>query len=235
MEADRHMQAVIERMADLQPGAVPATVFGLVTEALVRRRERDNVAFPNSTEDRITPVTAAFTLRYMDEEATPTLARLCAESSDRIPTWLVPVIRERRAQAGDVTMSAAIIASRARYALRVDEQGEPIDVVDRLKEQLMPLAQRQREGPLAFVPVPSLFGELASDPGFAKPYLAALDALDRVGAHATVATVDGPWGAGSNRGPRGLTSRPGAARAGTSSPARAGGPGAASYTGAQRA
>ena len=346
-EFDASNPAVV---ADLQPGATPATVFGLVTEALVRRRERgiapfsimscdniqgnghiaqqvfgtfaelrdphlgawvrDNVAFPNSMVDRITPVTtqddidelasqfgltdawpvvcepffqwalednfplgrppfeeaevqvvddvlpyelmklrllnvghqaicyfgflsgytyaheaasdpaiAAFTLAYMDREATPTLravpgvdldaykrtlierfsnsevrdtlARLCAESSDRIPKWLVPVIRERRAQGGDVTLSAAIVASWVRYALGVDEHGEPIQVVDRLKDQLMPLAQRQREEPLAFVSVPSLFGELASDPGFAEPYLAALEALHRVGAHATVATLAG--------------------------------------------
>ena len=71
------------------------------------------------------PLFAGFLLGYMDEEATPTLepvpgvdlddykhqlierfanpeikdtlARLCAESSDRIPKWLVPVIRHELA------------------------------------------------------------------------------------------------------------------------------------------
>ncbi len=32
-------------MADLRPGAVPRTVFGIVTEALARRREREIPAF----------------------------------------------------------------------------------------------------------------------------------------------------------------------------------------------
>ena len=69
------------------------------------------------------PLFTGFLLGYMDDEATPTLApvpgvdldaykhqlierfanpeirdtlaRLCAESSDRIPKWLVPVIRAR--------------------------------------------------------------------------------------------------------------------------------------------
>ncbi len=337
-------------VADLEPGAAPATVFGLVTEALVRRRDRglapfavmscdniqgnghiaqevfgafaslrdpdlgawvrDNVAFPNSMVDRITPVTAQsdidelasrfgvadawpvvcepffqwaledafplgrppfeeadvqvvpdvlpyelmklrllnvghqaicyfgflsgyrfaheaasdpaiakFVLAYMDREATPTLqpvpgvdldaykhtlierfsnpevrdtlARLCAESSDRIPKWLVPVIRERRAAGGDVSLSAAIVASWVRYALGVDELGQPIEVVDRLKDQLTPLALRQREDPLAFVSVSSLFGDLASDPGFTEPYLATLESLHGVGAHETVARLAG--------------------------------------------
>jgi mannitol 2-dehydrogenase len=97
-----------EIRADLQPGAAPATVFGLVTEALARRRERglpaftimscdniqgngdtaartfaafarlkdpelatwieQNVGFPNSMVDRITPATSAEdTTRLADE------------------------------------------------------------------------------------------------------------------------------------------------------------------------
>ena len=252
--------------ADLAPGAVPATIFGLITDAVARRRERGiepftvmscdniqsnghiaqevftafarlrdpelgdwveaNVRFPNSMVDRITPVTtdddriqikerfgvedawpvvcepftqwaleddfsagrppfedvgvqvvpdvvpyelmklrllnashqamcyfgyrlvhevaqdplfANFLLDYMNHEATPTLApvpgidlegykhqlierfssaavrdpvaRLCAESSDRIPKFLLPVIRENLSAGRDVRLSAAVVAS----------------------------------------------------------------------------------------------------------------------------
>ena len=63
--------------------------------------------------------------------------RLCAESSDRIPKWLLPVVRAAaREPAGEITRSAAIVASWARYAEGVDEQGEPIEVVDRLRDEL---------------------------------------------------------------------------------------------------
>ena len=331
--------------ADLLPDAVPATVFGLVTEGLRRRRERgvlpftvmscdniqgngdvakkmfsafaelkepglgewmrENVAFPNSMVDRITPVTtdadraevaerfgiadgwpvvcepffqwvledhfplgrppyedagvqvvtdvepyelmklrllnashqgmcyfgylsgyryaheatgdpaiATFLRRYMDEEATPTLkplpgvdlddykstlierfanpqirdtlARLCAESSDRIPKWLLPVVRENLAAGGPVRLSAGIVASWARYAEGVDEYGEPITVVDRLADQLVPVARSQRDDSLAFLRNPALFGELVDHPRFAAEYLAALEQLWSVGAHETV-------------------------------------------------
>ena len=331
--------------ADLAPGAVPATTFGLITEALVRRRERGiepftimscdniqgnghvaqevftayarlrdtelgewvagNVAFPNSMVDRITPVTtdedraqvaerfgvedswpvvcepftqwvledrfslgrpafenvgvqvvadvepyelmklrllnashqalcyfgylagyrlvhevaqdplfANFLLDYMDREATPTLApvpgidltaykhqlierfsnaavrdtvaRLCAESSDRIPKWLLPVIRENLAAGREVTLSAAIVASWARYAEGVDEAGEPIKVVDRLADTLTATAKKQREDPLAFVANRELFGDLVDATGFTEPYLTALDSLHRDGARATL-------------------------------------------------
>ncbi|MEO7078413.1 MAG: mannitol dehydrogenase family protein, partial [Rhodococcus sp. (in: high G+C Gram-positive bacteria)] len=283
--------------ADLEPGATPSTTFGLVVEALARRKDRgskpftimscDNIegnghiaesafttfarlkdpalaewitaegAFPNSMVDRITPVTtpevvqelsdryalddqwpvagepftqwvledkftlgrpafehvgvqvvddvtpyelmklrllnashqalcyfgylsgyrlvhevaqdslfAEFLLAYMDDEATPTLqavpgidldeykktlierfsnpeirdtvARLCAESSDRIPKWLLPVIRTNLDNGRPITLATAVVASWARYAEGVDEQGQPIEIVDQLKDSLVP-------------------------------------------------------------------------------------------------
>ncbi|WOF22739.1 mannitol dehydrogenase family protein [Microbacterium betulae] len=331
--------------ADLARGATPATVFGLVVEALARRRERgtepftvmscdnvqgngdkartvfstfaslrdpelgrwvvDHVAFPNSMVDRITPVTteedrrlvadrfgiddawpvvaepffqwviedrfpagrpayeeagaqvvddvepyelmklrllnashqgmayfgalggyryvheatadpaiAAFLRDYMDLEATPTLrpvpgvdldaykatlierfanpairdtlARLCAESSDRIPTWLLPVVRERLAAGGDVRRSAAIVASWARYAEGADEQGEPIEVVDRSADELVAIARTQRDDPTAFIANRRFFGDLADDERFRDAYLEALRSLSDHGALATV-------------------------------------------------
>jgi mannitol 2-dehydrogenase len=331
--------------ADLAPGAVPATTFGLITEALVRRRSRgiepftvmscDNiqgnghmaqevftafarlrdpelgewvastVQFPNSMVDRITPVTtdedraqiserfgvedawpvvcepftqwaledkfpsgrpsfedvgvqvvpdvvpyelmklrllnashqalcyfgylagyrlvhevaqdqlfANFLLDYMNREATPTLApvpgidldayklqlierfsnaavrdtvaRLCAESSDRIPKWLLPVIRENLAAGRDVSLSAAVVASWARYAEGVDEHGEPITVVDRLADRLQKIAAQQQDNPLAFVENRELFGDLAGEPDFTEPYLNALNSLHTKGSRSTL-------------------------------------------------
>ncbi|WP_104116025.1 mannitol dehydrogenase family protein [Arthrobacter sp. B1805] len=333
--------------ADLAPGAVPASVFGLVTEALARRRERglpgltvmscdniqgngdtartvftafaegrdtnlarwvaDNVTFPNSMVDRITPATtdqdrthvkdafgvedawpvvcedfeqwvledhfaqgrpafedagvqlvddvepyelmklrllnashqalcypgylagyrlvhdvcrnptfARYLLAYM-EEAVPTLrpvpgvdldayrqklisrfsnaavrdtvARLCAESSDRIPKWLVPVIRENLAAGRSVRYGAAIIATWTRYAEGTDEAGAPIDVVDRLKIQVLDAAGRTRTDPLAFLQQRDLFLDLADQPAFVDAYLEALGTLHGPGAAVLVAEM----------------------------------------------
>jgi mannitol 2-dehydrogenase len=341
-EFDASCPAVVH---DLQPGTVPKTTFGLITEALVRRRRRDlppftvmscdnipgngdaarksfvtfaalrdpelgawveqQVRFPNSMVDRITPVTTdedkaeinrrfgiddhwpvvcePFTqwvledefgdgrppledvgvqlvedvepyelmkirllnashqalcyfgylagyrlvhevcqdvlfrqllLGYMDREATPTLqfvpgidleeykqtliarfsnpnvrdtvARLCAESSDRIPKWLLPVIRQNLATNGEIKRSAAIVASWARYAEGVDEQGRPIEVVDRLKDTLMARARRQREDPLDFIADRQVFGNLIDDERFTAPYRASLASLYAHGARVTL-------------------------------------------------
>ena len=125
------------------------------------------------------PLFAEFLLEYMDSEATPTLlpvpgidlpdykrtlierfanpgvrdtiVRLCFGSSDRIPKWLLPVIRENLESGGPIRLSAATVASWARYAEGVDEQGEPIDVQDQFAETLVPLAKSQRDNPTAFI------------------------------------------------------------------------------------
>ena len=61
--------------------------------------------------------------RFSNPAVRDTLARLCAASSDRIPKWLVPVIRRNLAVGGPLVRSAAVVASWARYAEGVDEQG----------------------------------------------------------------------------------------------------------------
>ncbi|UOT03344.1 mannitol dehydrogenase family protein [Rhodococcus opacus] len=160
------------------------------------------------------PLFADFLLAYMDEEATPTLApvpgvdldeykctlierfsnpeirdtvaRLCAESSDRIPKWLLPVIRENLLADRHIRLSAAIVASWARYAEGVDEDGEPIDVVDQLKDSLVPIARSQHENRTAFIENQSVFGDLADNPRFVTAYLWALDSLYSVGARETL-------------------------------------------------
>ena len=78
------------------------------------------------------------------------------------------------------------MASWARYAEAVAEDGQPIEVVDPLKDQLVPIAQRQREQPLAFIENRELFGDLVDDERFVDPYLQTLQRLHTDGAEATL-------------------------------------------------
>ncbi len=163
------------------------------------------------------PLYRAFLLGYMDREATPTLtpvpgvdldgykhtlierfsnpyirdtiARLCAQSSDRIPKWLLPVVRQQLATGGEIRRSAAVVASWARYAEGVDEAGEPIEVVDRLAGTLTKLARRQLEDPDAFIANRELFGDLVEDKRFVTAYRSALASLHERGARATLESL----------------------------------------------
>jgi mannitol 2-dehydrogenase len=157
---------------------------------------------------------AEFLLAYFDSEAMPTLqpvpgidlpaysrelierfgnpgvrdtvARLCAFSSDRIPKWLLPVIRDNLITGGPIRLASAAVASWARYAEGVDEGGQPIEVVDNLAGSLVPLARSQRGHPTAFIENTALFGDLAQVPRFVEAYRWALDSLHARGARATL-------------------------------------------------
>jgi mannitol 2-dehydrogenase len=163
------------------------------------------------------PLFQAFLLGYMDFEATPTLApvpgvdlegykhtlierfsnpqvrdtiaRLCAESSDRIPKWLLPVVREQLVTGGEIRRSAAVVASWARYAEGFDEAGQPIEVVDRLRDTLMRLARRQYEDPDAFIANREVFGDLVDQKPFVSAYRSALTSLHERGARATLESL----------------------------------------------
>ncbi|WP_433016812.1 mannitol dehydrogenase family protein [Kribbella sp. CA-294648] len=124
--------------------------------------------------------------RFANPEVRDTLARLCAESSDRIPKWLLPVVREQLAAGRGIEHAALVVASWARYAEGVDEQGEPIVVVDRLRDKLVERAQHNRENPLLFVSDRDLFGDLVEDERFVRAYTSALASLHEQGARATL-------------------------------------------------
>ena len=128
--------------------------------------------------------------RFLNAEVADTVARLCADASDRIPKWLVPVISERLEADEPPTLAIAIVASWARYAEGVDEHGEPITIVDNLSESLVELAQSARDGDtLAFVRNPQLFGDLSSDPRFAELYEEVLQSLWARGARYTLESL----------------------------------------------
>lgn len=136
--------------------------------------------------------------RYGNEHVRDTLARLCADSSNRIPPWLLPVVRERLAADGSVECAAAVVAAWARYAEGTDEQGERIEVVDALQERVMAAARAQRpveEGGtgdcLAFLRDRSLFGDLSEEPRFTTPYREALAVLHQDGASALLDRLAG--------------------------------------------
>ena len=85
-----------------------------------------------------------------------------------------------------VIVLALVVAGWARYLEGTDEDGEPIDIVDRRKEAVMSRAREQSTDPLAFLRDPTLFGDLVEQERFTDEYLAALVSLHEHGARATI-------------------------------------------------
>jgi mannitol 2-dehydrogenase len=127
--------------------------------------------------------------RFSNAAVRDTVARLCEASSDRVPAFVLPAIRDQLAAGGEIRRSVAVVASWARYAEGVDDQGEPIDVVDRRAAALTSRALRQREDPVAFLEDRELFDGLPDDARFVQAYREALASLHAEGARATVAAL----------------------------------------------
>ena len=127
--------------------------------------------------------------RFANPEIRDTLARLCAEASDRIPKWLVPVIRENLEAGRPVELSATIVASWARYAEGADENGRPFEIVDPRRDAVIEAASHHDEDELSFLRNEELFGDLAQQEAFTEPYLRALRGFRSRGARATLEEV----------------------------------------------
>lgn len=159
----------------------------------------------------------AMLLRYIDEEAVPTLAeipgydfhsygrtvlerfgnpqvrdtlaRICEDTSDRIPKFLLPVVFSQLDSEGQTEVCAAVVASWARYAEGVGENGETLDVRDPLRDDLMPRASRQRVDTTAFLENRAVFGDLIDRSEFASTYSDALRMLHESGARALLRSL----------------------------------------------
>jgi len=129
--------------------------------------------------------------RFSNPQVRDTVARLAAYASDRIPPWVVPVVRRNLETGGEVTRCATIIAAWTRYAEGVDEEGAPIEVVDARRDELVERARRSRTEPDAFLADRELFGELVERERFVAAYREALASLREHGARRTLEAVAG--------------------------------------------
>jgi mannitol 2-dehydrogenase len=156
---------------------------------------------------------------YLDEEATPTLApvpgidlgryqaellgrfsspaiadtltRICAQASDRIPQFLLPVLRANLASGGEIRRSVAVLAAWARSAEGRDDDGGPVELTDSRADRLAARAGRHDGDLLAFVSDREIFGDLADDERFAASYRECLASLRTRGTRATLEDLIG--------------------------------------------
>ncbi len=130
--------------------------------------------------------------RFANPAVSDTLARNCAEGSERIATFVLPVVRDQLRTGGPIEVAVLAVAAWARYATGEDEGGGRIEVVDARLDRMAPLLRRRREDPSAVLGLGDVFGDLADDERFRRAYLRAAGSLDRLGARGAVAHVLGP-------------------------------------------
>lgn len=166
------------------------------------------------------PLFADFIVGFMEREATPTLrpvpgidlhvyrnelihrfsspairdtlARQMVDASERIPKFVLPVLREQLQRGGPIDRTALVIAAWARFLEGADEQGEWIDITDRRLGELRAAVRADRAEPGAFLNLTEVFGDLGQNARFAAAYRQAREALQRSGARTAVQDLTDP-------------------------------------------
>jgi mannitol 2-dehydrogenase len=152
------------------------------------------------------PLFAAYVRRFMDVEATPVLdpvagvdleaykdslierfgnpnikdsvARICLESSAKLPVFLVPTITENLERGGSIKFAALVVAAWCFYSDKgVDRHGARLDIVDAMKDELHQAAKGTSDDTLSFLKLEPIFGDLIGDETFTAVYSEMIEAL----------------------------------------------------------
>lgn len=99
------------------------------------------------------------------------LARICLESSSKLPVFLLPTIRENSQREKSSDYAALVVAAWCYYSGKhADRHGNALEVVDEQKVALQEAARKTPTEPLAFIKFDTVFGDLADDSRFVETY-----------------------------------------------------------------
>lgn len=150
------------------------------------------------------PLFVAFLRRYLEREAIPTLrpvpgidlaaycdqlierfacaavrdtlARLAVDASDRLPKFLIPVLRHQLAAGGPVDCCVLVLAAWSR-CLERGLGGNAHPITDRRGGELLALVAQEDTRPGALLEYTPVFGELGTDRRLVAAYRAAREEL----------------------------------------------------------
>ena len=111
--------------------------------------------------------------RFSSAAVKDTLARQVVDASERIPKFLLPVVRDALARGVEVRRSAFTVAAWCQRLLlhAADPDAGPLE--DRNAESLLRAARREEETPGAFLDELEMFAEVREHGGFRRPFAEA--------------------------------------------------------------
>jgi mannitol 2-dehydrogenase len=165
------------------------------------------------------PLFAGFLLGYMSEEARPTLAPVpgvdlddyCAElmrrfsseairdtlmrqivdGSERIPKFLLPVVREQLRTGGPIDRSVLVLAAWSRFLEGRADDGSALEPIDKRLDELQAAVAGEADAPGSFLDYAPVFGDLGSDARLRTAFVAARSRLAALGARGALESLAG--------------------------------------------
>ena len=84
---------------------------------------------------------------------------------------MIPTIHENLATDGRIKFATLVIAAWCYYSdKQVNQNGQPLEIIDVMQDELHMAAKETTNDPLVFIQLKSLFGELSKNERFATIY-----------------------------------------------------------------
>jgi mannitol-1-phosphate/altronate dehydrogenase len=119
--------------------------------------------------------------RFANPRIADPLMRLAGRGSTKMPAYLLPSLREAIDLCRPHRRLTLAVAAWFRFLRGVDFAGAPIEVKDRMRDTLQPLARRAGNDPRPLLAVRSVFGDLGEDEAFVAALGEAMRDLDERG------------------------------------------------------
>jgi mannitol 2-dehydrogenase len=127
--------------------------------------------------------------RFSNEAVRDTLARLAVDGSERIPKFLLPVLRQQLETGGEIRRSTLVLAAWSRYLEGRDENGDPTPINDRRATELTAAAQAEHVEPGSFLDYRPVFGDLGINTRLRDTFVSCRASLVDRGARATISAI----------------------------------------------
>ncbi|MEM1255231.1 MAG: mannitol dehydrogenase family protein [Cyanobacteria bacterium P01_H01_bin.21] len=98
--------------------------------------------------------------RFSNSKVRDQLSRLCLNSSDKLPKFLLGSLRDKLKQGGSIEYLSFTIAAWFRYLSGKDEQGQPLPIDDPMADILIDKALAGKSDPMGLLNMTTLFGDL---------------------------------------------------------------------------
>lgn len=124
--------------------------------------------------------------RFANPTVGDTVRRLCLDGSNRQPKFILPSVNDRLARGESIDGLALVSALWCRYCAGTTDSGAEIEPNDPDWDRLQVKARAAKQRPGAFLEMEDLFGQLGSNPTYAKAFATGLQSLWAIGAKATL-------------------------------------------------
>ncbi|MCL4147842.1 UNVERIFIED_CONTAM: hypothetical protein GTU68_056847 [Idotea baltica] len=116
--------------------------------------------------------------RFANVNIKDSVSRICAESSAKLPKFLIPTILENLEIGGSIKYATFVLAAWCFYSDKgIDENMKELEIIDFKKDELHQAAKETEGNWKAFLSLSEIFGTLIKNDKFVNEYISAVKAI----------------------------------------------------------